>query len=90
MFYETQKRCHSEPCMGASTGLRGELGMCSCRMETQWKDACPLLVKFRYCGLGFVQHPRANLVYEQTKNVSVLSGTDVGLLHEREAVRMFY
>ena len=75
--------------MGASAGLRGELGMCSWRMETQWKDACPLLVKASYCGLGCVQHPRGNLIYEQTKNVSVPSGIDVGLLHEIEAVHVF-
>lgn len=71
VFYESQKRCHPEPWMGASAGLSGELGMCSCRMETQWKDACLLVVKARHCGLGFGQHPRGNLIYEQTKNVRV-------------------
>lgn len=38
--------------------------------------------------LGFAQHPRRIQYTRRRKNVSVPSGTDVGLLHEREAVHM--
>lgn len=51
------------------------------------EDACPLLVKFKDTNARF-GIPRRNLVYGRQKNVSVPSGTDVGLLHEREAVHM--